>query len=139
MRPGPLCVLFSALILPSAGGITPAGAADEWRIARIWNPSTAKSTALSPDASAKSIVAVVPPGRLSLSVGCNDMSTKGLKQDGTALLEPAMATKMACPPELAALETALLGALKLIRSHERTGNEMILRDGDGKEVLALVR
>ena len=46
---------------------------------------------------------------------------------------------MGCPPELAAHETAVLAAMALIRSHERTGNEMILRDGEGKEVLALIR
>jgi heat shock protein HslJ len=82
---------------------------------------------------------VIPPGILSLSVGCNGISASGLKQDGTALLSPARTTRMGCPPDLAALETSLIAAIGLIRSHERTGNEMILRDGEGKEVLALIR
>lgn len=129
MRPGSAVVL-TALVL--AG---PASAGDQWRIARIWNPYAAKSLALRPETSAESRVEVVPPGRLSLGVGCNDMVTKGLKPEGTAFLEPAMMTRMGCPPDRA----ALLTALKLIRSHERTGNEMILRDGEGKEVLALIR
>jgi heat shock protein HslJ len=133
MRPA-CAVVLAALVLTG-----PALAGDPWRIARVWNPSAVKSLALSSETSAESRVEVVPPGRLSLSVGCNDMSTKGLKPDGTALLEPAMMTRMGCPPDRAALEAALLTALKLIRSHERTGNEMILRDGEGKEVLALIR
>jgi heat shock protein HslJ len=133
MRPA-LAALLAALVLSA-----PASAGDPWRIARIWNPTAAKSLALSPKASAESRAEVVPPGRLSLSVGCNDMSARGLRPDGTALLEPAMMTRMGCPPDRAALEAALLITLTLIRSHERTGNEMILRDGDGKEVLALIR
>jgi heat shock protein HslJ len=133
MRAALLALLFAAW-LPSV-----ARSADEWRIARMWNPQSAKSLALSPSVSAKSTAAVVPPGRLSLSIGCNDMSTKGLKQDGSARLEDPVMTRMACAPSLAALETALLAALRLVRSHERTGNEMIFRDGAGKEVLALIR
>lgn len=134
MRPGILSVLFAALFLPF-----PAPAGDEWRIARVRDPGTAKILTLPREAVAGSSVAIVPPGRLSLTVGCNDISTKGLNQDGTARLEPARSTRMACQPDLAALETAVLAALTLIRSHERSGNEMILRDGEGKEVLALSR
>lgn len=134
MRPALIGALFMALALPS-----PAPASGEWRIARVWNSGAARSLALAPAAAARSTAAVVPPGILSLSVGCNAISATGLRQDGTALLGPARTTRMGCPPDLAAIETSLVTAMALIRSHERTGNEMILRDADGKEVLALIR
>jgi heat shock protein HslJ len=134
MRPGPVFLLCAALLLPSM-----ASSGDQWRVSRVWNPAVNKSLDLSPQSSVKSRAEIVPPGRLSLNLGCNDISAKGLRPDGTALFEAPMQTKMGCPPDLAALETFVLGALKLIRSHERTGNEMILRDGNGREVLALVR
>ena len=134
MRPALTAALLAALVLPS-----PAPAGDQWRIARIWNAGASKALALPPAASARTTAGIVPPGILSLSVGCNAISATGLRQDGTALLGPARATRMGCPPELEALETAVLSAISLIRSHERTGNEMILRDGEGKEVLALIR
>jgi heat shock protein HslJ len=134
MRPALIGALVATLVLPSS-----VPAAGEWRIARVWDTGTARSQALAPSASARSTAAVVPPGILSLSVGCNAISATGLRQDGTALLSPARTTRMGCPPDLAAIETSLLGAMELIRSHERTGNEMILRDAEGKEVLALIR
>ncbi|BCJ92174.1 hypothetical protein IZ6_29090 [Terrihabitans soli] len=134
MRP-----LLAALVLAAFVPASPAPAGDEWRIARVWSPSASKSLDLPPEAEAKTMAAIVPPGRLSLNVGCNDISAKGLNQDGTALFDAPAQTRMACPPDLASLEGAVLAALKLVRSHERTGNEMILRDGQGKEVLALIR
>jgi heat shock protein HslJ len=116
-----------------------AEAAGQWRIARVWDANTARSLAVSPQITSRSSASIEPPGVLNLRSGCNSMSASGLKPDGTARLEEPAMTRMACPADLAALEAALLAALRLVRSHERSGNEMILRDADGKEVLALIR
>lgn len=70
--------------------------------------------------------------RFSATAGCNVM-TGGFVLDGSALsFGPAAATRMACPPPLEALETALAEALAATVSADSDGHRLRLRDEDGR-------
>lgn len=70
--------------------------------------------------------------RFLATVGCNTLLGGFEHDDGTALsFGPAASTLMACPPEVAARETALGAALEATASFDSDGHILRLRDGDG--------
>lgn len=70
--------------------------------------------------------------RFVATVGCNTLLGGFEHDDGAALsFGPAASTLMACPPEVAARETALGAALEATASFDSDGHILRLRDGDG--------
>lgn len=73
--------------------------------------------------------------RFSATAGCNMMSGRWRKtQDGLSF-GPARSTLMACPPELAARERALSGALARATGHRLADGRLLLMDAEGQPVL----
>ncbi len=71
-------------------------------------------------------------GSLSGTGGCNQYNTT-YKIDGANIaIDPAIATtRMACPPEVMAQESAYLEALKSAATYKTAGNSLELRTADG--------
>ena len=71
------------------------------------------------------------PGRITGSVGCNRLSADFVAgKDQTIRFTPAAQTKMACPEEIAALETMVVDALSRSVNWEMKGGDLWLGKGD---------
>ena len=71
------------------------------------------------------------PGRITGSVGCNRLSAGFVAgKDQTITFTPAAQTKMACPDEIAVLETSVLDALSRSTNWEMKGGDLWLGKGD---------
>src|SRR5688572_8897673 len=71
------------------------------------------------------------PGRMTGSVGCNRLSAGFVAgQDQTIRFTPVAQTKMACPDEIAGLETMVLDALSRCSNWEMRGGDLWLGKGD---------
>jgi len=82
-------------------------------------------------------------GRISANAGCNQMSAS-YTQSGAALsIGPIMSTRMACPGDAMAHESALAQALESTASVHTSGEpprvELVLHDGTGTPILRLQR
>lgn len=74
-------------------------------------------------------------GRVSGSAGCNTF-TASYTQDGSALEIDAIATTlMGCPPPADKLEREYVDALERVAQWRVEGDELVLADGDGEELL----
>ena len=77
-------------------------------------------------------------GRLSATVGCNNISAS-FTQEGDALsIGPGISTKMACMGDLADAEADLLELLERVTSFEIDGDNMVLMDANGDVLAELV-
>ena len=71
------------------------------------------------------------PGRITGSVGCNRLSADFVAgKDQTIRFSPVAQTKMACPDEIARLETMVLDALSRSANWEIKGGDLWLGKGD---------
>ncbi len=76
--------------------------------------------------------------RFVATVGCNQFSGSFEADDTGATFGAAMATRMACPPLLAADEQRLQTVLSAARTHRRSGETLALFDADG-DVVAMLK
>lgn len=111
-------------------GRAPAGLVDTfWRILEIGD------TDLTEDLSPREpylLLLQADGGRFAATAGCNTL-IGSFERDGDALgFGPAASTLMACPPELATLESALADALGAISGFDSDGHLLRLRDDDGR-------
>jgi len=81
-------------------------------------------------------------GAVSGSTGCNTLngsySTDGDSSAGAISFSEIATTMMACEPDVAEQEQAILAALDAAESYEIAGSTMSLSDGDGAFLLSLV-
>jgi heat shock protein HslJ len=74
-------------------------------------------------------------GTVTGSTGCNRY-TASYTLDGEQLeIGHAATTQMACPPPADGIERDYLAALDRVAAWERSGDELVLSDADGKELL----
>jgi heat shock protein HslJ len=103
----------------------------EWRLAAFAGPAGA----VVPVPAGIIASAVFAVGVVSGSTGCNRYHAP-YRLDGTALeIGPAAMTMMACEPERAEVERAFTASLAQARAWALAGEELELRDGEGRTTL----
>src|SRR5690606_34728425 len=121
----------------------PASAADKrpWRIESVLNHQTGALTALSPEASARTTLAINMFGKMTIQTGCNTVFARGvLNGKKLTFFGQPWTSKKACTGEPRLIETGVLKAISVARVYDRVAkNRTVLRDAEGREVLALAR
>lgn len=122
-------MLTAASLAPAvASAATPSG---KWRLASLEDTPSF-------DAS-KTELAFLDAGRAAMTVGCNRMSASA-SVSGTALkFGPIMATKMACPPRLMALEASFQNAIGRTVTFKLDGDKLTLIDASASIVATFTR
>ena len=77
-------------------------------------------------------------GAVAGSSGCNRYNAPYTVDGDTLELGAVASTKMACPPPADAVEQAYLAALETVTGWRIDGEELVLVDGDGAELLRYV-
>lgn len=133
-----LILLAATLAALSA---VPASAAEtlKWRIERVWDPAQSESRAISPEAAARTSGGISVFGKLTVETGCNTVFARGWLTGKKIKFGQPWTTRKACEGEAHAIEAGLVEALTLARVYEDPRRQIILRDANGKEVLALVK
>jgi heat shock protein HslJ len=79
-------------------------------------------------------------GRVSGNSGCNRFTgTYESTEDGAIRIGPLAATRMACPEPAMAAESKFFAMLEEVRSFERNGKRLALRDSDGSVLMELAQ
>ena len=121
----------------AAVGFTAAAAAGEspfagkWRIAAVRGAHVVDSTITRFE--------VAAAGRLSTTVGCNQMAGNPAIEGDRVSFGPMAATQMGCPPPLDRLESKYAAALAAARSWRIEGTKLLLIGGDGETEVTLKR
>ena len=71
--------------------------------------------------------------------GCNQFNGPYTINGQSLRIGPLASTSMACEEAVTTQEQAYLQALQSTTSYELTGNQLILRDGSGREVARFTR
>jgi heat shock protein HslJ len=74
-------------------------------------------------------------GRLTGSTGCNRYSGEYTAGDGTLEIRALALTRMACGPPADEVERVFVAAIERVEGWRVEGDELVLLDGDGDEVL----
>jgi heat shock protein HslJ len=132
-------ILLAAALATSA--VLPASAAEtlKWRIERVWDPAQSATRAISPEAAAQTSGGISVFGKLTVETGCNTVYARGWLTGKKIKFGQPWTTKKACEGEARAIEAGLVEALTLARVYEDPRRQIILRDANGNEVLALVK
>jgi heat shock protein HslJ len=80
-----------------------------------------------------------PASTVTGNGGCNQFNGPYVVSGQSLHIGPLATTSMACDTALSAQEQAYLQALQSTASFELTGNQLILRDGGGREVARFLR
>ena len=79
-------------------------------------------------------------GGVSGDTGCNDFTGSARVTDTNLVISPLATTRKACEPPLQSQETAILNALRSVRSFgPAEGGQVNLLDAGGKVVIRLAR
>lgn len=78
-------------------------------------------------------------GEVSGFTGCNRVSGRYTQDGARVTIEALAATRMACPEDVMAREQALIELLGKVREVEASHLKLVLKDGEGKQLEALVR
>lgn len=79
-------------------------------------------------------------GRVSGNSGCNRFTgTYEAAEDGSIKIGPLAATRMACPEPAMSGEVKFFAMLEEVRSFERTGKRLALRNTDGAVLMELAQ
>jgi heat shock protein HslJ len=98
-----------------------------------------ESTITAPVEGSAPAVSFLEGSEVSGTTGCNSFDGTYRIVGSTLVVGPLSTTKMGCPDDLAAQETAILAALDAASAYSVRGDTATLRDRDGQMVLALVR
>jgi heat shock protein HslJ len=133
-------LIFLAAALAACAAL-PASAAEnlKWRIERVWDPEQSASRAISPEAAEQTSGGISIFGKLTVETGCNTVFARGWLTGKKIKFGQPWTTKKACEGEARAIEAGLVEALTLARIYEDPRRQIILRDANGQEVLALVK
>jgi heat shock protein HslJ len=79
-------------------------------------------------------------GRVSGNSGCNRFTgAYEVAEDGSIKIGPLASTRMACPEPAMASETKFFAMLDEVRSFERSGKRLALRDTNGAVLVELAQ
>jgi heat shock protein HslJ len=117
-----------ALALAACAGKPPTRPAEP-SIVGLWRAQ--EITGAPVPADARVTLSLYGDGRAVGRAGCNNYTTK-YKRDGAAIsFSPVISTRMACAPDLMALEQSYLGALGAATRLERRPDGVLVLTGDG--------
>jgi heat shock protein HslJ len=123
-----------ALVLVLAGCAGKPSAPPEPSIVGLWQAQEIAGTAVPADA--RVTLSLYGDGRAVGRAGCNNYTTKYQRTGGTISFAPAISTKMACAPELMALEQSYLDTLMAATQVERRPDgTLALISGNGAQLL----
>jgi heat shock protein HslJ len=106
-------------------------------IVGLWQAQEIAGTAVPADA--RITLSLYGDGRAVGRAGCNNYTTKYQRTGGTISFAPAISTKMACAPELMALEQSYLDTLMAVTRVERRPDGTLALTADNGAQLLLRR
>ena len=123
--------ILATLALGGASQAADGGIVGSWRFESIGGAQDFDS--------AKTSLEVTPEDNISMTIGCNRMTSIPAIEGDNIDFGPVAATRMACPDPLGALEQRLQEALAAASNFTIEGDTLQLRDDSGDPVAVLVR
>lgn len=121
----------AALCVATTAAAASGGLAGKWRIVAV---SGAEGLDVS-----RAQAEFAANGRFASTVGCNRIAGKPAVSGQKLAFGPMMATRMACPPPLDAVERQYLSALEAVRSYRMEGGRLLFLDESGDGLVTLER
>lgn len=78
-------------------------------------------------------------GKVTGSTGCNRFNASYERDGGRLEIQPAATTLVGCEPSAQAVERDFVAALERVGGWRLAGEELVLDDGDGRELLRFAR
>ncbi len=78
-------------------------------------------------------------GRVAGSTGCNRFNASYTRDGGSLEIGTVASTQMGCEPRVQAVEREFVAALERVGGWRLAGEELVLDDGDGQELLRFAR